>query len=53
MIRNLSRAGRPILSPTSSVLLAIAASYGLPTRATAEDGPRFVDLSLLVAPEYP
>jgi kynurenine formamidase len=52
-----------ILSPAGSVkgsgvpaaLLALAAFYVLPAWAQADDhsAPRFVDLSLLVAPEYP
>ena len=55
MTRNLFRAGPPLVTLAACVLLGIVATCCLPTKATADDPPgsRFVDLSLLVSPEYP
>ncbi|MGP0062196.1 MAG: cyclase family protein [Isosphaeraceae bacterium] len=53
MATNLSRVEPPILARVVYILLGIAVICCPPTQATAQERPRFVDLSLLVSPEYP
>ncbi len=53
MTRNFSGARSPIVTLAACVLLGSATICGLPAQATAQEHPRFVDLSLLVSPEYP
>ena len=53
MATNLSRVETPFGMRVICALVGIAILSGLTTRADAQDPPRFLDLSLLVSPEYP
>ena len=55
MARILPSARPPLRRLVSRLLLGLATACGLAAAARAQEGaaPRFVDLSLLVAPEYP